>query len=115
MRFHSGLGYLVAPVAALGFLIPILLEGWVALYYGATVSPWFVTSLIATLPVFGLLRLDSILKRLSPTKRGVDRITGQEIDIVQRHTFMSLSVKRCAYAWIVLAVCLGLANLLCTA
>ena len=111
MKFHSGLGILVAPVAALGFLSPIVLESWITLYHRATLPDWFVMPLAAILPAFNLFCLDSILKRVSPTKRGVDRITGQEIDTVQTHTFMFLSVKRWAYVWIGFATFLGVTTL----
>ena len=58
MIVYSGLGILVAPVAVVGFLLPIFLEPWVKKQYGVTLPGWCVMSLAATLPFIGMLGLD---------------------------------------------------------
>jgi hypothetical protein len=110
MIVYSGLGILVAPVAVVGFLLPIFLEPWVKKHYGVTVPSWCVMSLAASLPFVGMLGLDSMLRRFWPTRRAVDRVTGHEIDILQSHTFMFVPVKWCAYIWMGLAISLWVAT-----
>jgi len=111
MIFHSGLGFLVAPVGVIGFLVPILLEMWLRKQFGFTPPNWVVMSAAAILPFFGMLALDLLLKKYGPTKRAVDRKTGVEVEIAQTHTFMFLPVKWCAFVWLGLAICLAVATM----
>ncbi len=110
MIFFSGLGILVAPVAVVGFLIPMLLEGWVKKQFGYSPPNWTVMTTATLLPFFGMLALDALLRRFGPTKRAVDRKTGAEVEIAQMHTFMFLPIKWCAFVWLGLAICLAVAT-----
>ena len=110
MIFFSGFGILVAPMAFVGFLIPILLEISVKKHLGIALPNWVVMSTAALLPFLGMLLLDSILNRHGPTKRAIDRKTGCEVEIAQTHTFMFLPVKWCAFVWLGLAICLTVAT-----
>ena len=110
MIFFSGLGILVAPVAVVGFLIPILLEIWIKKQFGYSPPNWAVMTVAAVLPFLGILGLDALLRKYGPTKRAVDRKTGREVEIAQMHTFMFLPIKWCAYVWLGLAICLAVAT-----
>jgi hypothetical protein len=110
MIFFSGLGFLVAPVAVIGFLMPMLLEIWAKDQFGLTHPNWGVMTVAAILPFVGMLFLDFLLKKYGPTKRVVDRQTGAEIEIAQTHTFMFLPVRWCAFVWLGLAVCIAVAT-----
>ena len=110
MVFHSGLGFLVAPIAVVGFLIPVLLESWVKKQFSYSPPNWAVMATAALLPFIGMLVLDALLAKFGPTKRAVDRKTGAEVEIAQTHTFMFLPVKWCAYVWLGLAICLAVAT-----
>lgn len=111
MIFFSGLGLLVAPVAVVGFIIPILLEIWVKKHFGVTSPNWVVMTTAAILPFIGMLALDSLLRKYGPTKHAVDIKTGVAVEIAQTHTFMFLPVKWCAFVWLGLAICLTVATL----
>ena len=111
MIFFSGLGILVAPVAVVGFLVPILLAMWVRKQFGYDPTDWMVMTPAAILPFVGMLLLDFLLNKYGPIKRAVDRKTGKEVEIAQTHTFMFLPVKWCAFVWLGLAVCLAVATM----
>ena len=110
MIFYSGLGILVAPVTVVGFLTPILLEGWAKRHFGFSPPNWVVMTAAATLPFVGMWALDLVLTKYGPTKRAIDRKTGAEVEIAQMHTFMFLPVKWCAFVWLGLAICLAVAT-----
>jgi hypothetical protein len=111
MIFHSGLGFLVAPVAVIGFLMPILLEIWLQKQFGVAPPNGLVMTAAAILPFVGMLGLDFLLKKYGPTKKAVDRKTGVQVEIAQTHTFMFLPVKWCAFVWLGLAICRAVATM----
>jgi hypothetical protein len=108
--FYRGLGILVAPVAIVGFFIPILLEIWIKNRFGYAPPNWAVMTPSAVLPFLGMLGLDALLAKFASKKRAVDR-TGAVVEIPQTHTFMFLPIKWCAYVWLGLAICLAVTTI----
>ena len=109
MIFFAGLGFLVAPVVVVGFLTPIFLEFWLRKEFGVSLPNGVVMTAASILPFIGLLTLDFLLKKYGPTRKAMDRRTGKEVEIDQSHSFMFLPVSWCAFIWIGLAICIGIA------